>query len=242
MLILVFISVLTLTFFIQQFLHRHIQSLAFGLTSNPGCALRLLFYLLYPGIVLHEFSHYLAAKILFVPVNNFDIGIGGPRKTEISLGSVDVEDCDPLRESLIGIAPFVVGIAAILLITNLGFGLKADLNLGFEPVIAHIRTHSYDWTSLLYLYLIFSVSASMIPSASDREPWIYVLIALGIGIVILLLVGWTPRVPADVADVSQHLLEVVTFALSTSLIVNGSVAIALWIFERGLDRINMRRV
>lgn len=238
--ILFFPAIFALTIFVQRFLHRHIQSLAFGLTGNPGCALRLLFYLLYPGIVLHEFSHYVAAKILFVPITNFGVGIGGARKTEISLGSVDVEDCDPLRESLIGVAPFIVGISAILLIANLGFGLTAETNLGLESVIAYVRMNSFDWTTVLKLYFIFAVSAAMIPSESDREPWIYVLITGGIGIAILFLLGWTPSVPPAVVAMARRILEAVTFALSISVIVNGAVAIALWIFEGTVERMSNR--
>src|SRR5512136_519767 len=98
--IVFFVIVFSLTLVLQQWLHRHIQGFALALTGNPGCAIRLLFYLLLPGVVLHEASHYLAAKLLVVRTNGFSIGIGSTRKKQVSLGSVNIDRTDPVRESL----------------------------------------------------------------------------------------------------------------------------------------------
>jgi hypothetical protein len=107
--ILFFLIVFTLTILLQKWLHHHIQTLALMVTGNPGCALRLLFYLLLPGIVLHELSHYLVAKLLFVPTGKLSVGIGRTLRNRVTLGSVTITRTDPLRESIIGLAPFVVG-------------------------------------------------------------------------------------------------------------------------------------
>lgn len=61
-----------------------------------------------PGTFLHELSHFLMAKILFVKVVSFNIF---PKKVEneFRLGSVTTVKTDLVRGTLIGLAPFLVG-------------------------------------------------------------------------------------------------------------------------------------
>jgi hypothetical protein len=240
--ILTFAIVFALTVILQQWLHRHIQSFALALTGNPGCALRLLFYLLLPGILLHETSHYVAAKLLFVPTNGISIGIGRARRRQISLGSVNIRRTDPIRESLIGVAPFVVGIGAIWLIAGWGFALWPSAGLSLDQMWQRVSEYASDWTTWLDLYLVIAVSTAMIPSESDRQPWGPVITVFGIGVAILFLMGWTPRVPPDLMSLARNALDALTFALGIAVIVNGAVAIAFWILERTVEHISGKRL
>src|SRR5512147_2293768 len=106
MTIILFAIVFVLTIFLQRWLHRHIQGLALILTGDAGCAIRFLFYLLMPGVLLHEMSHYVMARLLLVRTGAFRVGIGNTNRRQVSLGSVNIERTDPIRESLVGIAPF----------------------------------------------------------------------------------------------------------------------------------------
>lgn len=237
-----FLFVFGCTIYLQQWLHRHIQAFAYALTGNPGCALRLLFYILLPGVYLHEFSHYLAAKILFVQVKKFDVGIGRAKRQQVSLGSVQIMRSDPIRESLIGAAPFLLGISTILLIVAWGFGVSGDAAASLQHFSSNASLYAHDWTTWLDLYLIFAVSTAMIPSESDRQPWGFVLAVGGGLIVLLFLLGWMPRVPPTLVLLARAILDALTFALGIAVIVNGAVAIALWILELTVERINGRRV
>lgn len=240
--LLVFLIVFALTVLLQQWLHRHIQGLAFALTGNPGCAVRLLFCLLLPGVLLHETSHYVVAKLLLVRTNGISVGVGRAKKNQVSLGSVNVERSDPVRQSLIGVAPFVVGISAILLVAGWGFGLWPDAGLSLEQMFQRVREYAHDWTTWLDLYLIFAVSTAMIPSESDRESWGPVITLFGLGVAILSLIGWAPRVPPNLVLLARQLLEALTFALGLAAIVNGAVAVALWVLELMVERIGGKRV
>src|SRR5512141_2729677 len=133
--IVIFVVVFVLTILLQQWLHRHIQGIGLVLTGNAGCAVRLLFYLLLPGVLLHEGSHYLMAKLLFVRTHGFQVGVGKARKRQISLGSVNVERSDPIRESLIGVAPFAVGVAAIWVLLAAAFELYPNSGLSIEQMV-----------------------------------------------------------------------------------------------------------
>jgi hypothetical protein len=240
--ILTFLLIAALTVFLQQWLHRHIQGFALALTGNPGCAVRLLFYLLLPGVLLHETSHYVVAKLLLVRTNGISVGIGRMKRKQVSLGSVSIERSDPVRQSLIGAAPFVVGIGAIWLIAGWGFGLWPDAGLSLEQMLRRVQEYTYDWTTWLDLYLIFAVSTAMIPSESDREPWGPIITFFGLGVAILFLMGWTPRVPQNYVLLARQLLDALTFALSLAVVVNGAVAGALWILERTVLRFGGKRV
>lgn len=240
--IVTFAIVFALTILLQQWLHRHIQGFGLALTGNPGCAVRLLFYLLLPGIVLHELSHYLVAKLLLVQTGNFKIGVGQTKGRLISLGSVNIQRADPLRESLIGVAPFVVGISAIWLIVGLGFDLWPLGGLSIGEFFSRVQQYANDWTTWLDLYLIFAVSTSMIPSESDREPWGPIILFIGLGTAILVLLGWTPRIPTEIVTQARNWLDALTMALGIAVIVNAGVAVMLGLFEHTVSRLNGKQV
>ncbi len=240
--ILLFLIVFVLTILLQRWLHQHIQGFALALTGNAGCGLRVLFYLLLPGVILHELSHYVVAKLLLVRTGNLQIGLGNPRAKRVSLGSVNIERTDPLRESVIGVAPFAFGVGAIWLIAAWGFDVLPQAGASLELFFQRVREYSNDWTTWLDLYLIFAVSTAMIPSESDREPWGPVITFFGLGVAILFVLGWTPRIPPDLVALARNWLDALTFALGLAVIVNGAIAIVLWILEQTLGRLSGKRV
>ncbi len=237
----VFLVVFVLTILLQRWLHRHIQGLALVLTGKPGCGIRMLFYLLLPGVVLHELSHFVAAKVLLVRTHGLNVGITRPNKSQISLGSVNIERSDPFRESLIGVAPFLVGVVAIWLIAGWGFGIWPDSGLTPEQMLRRVMADARDWPAWIELYLVFAVSTAMIPSESDREPWGPVITFFGLGVALLFLMGWTPRVPQDVVVMARLLLDALTLALGIAVIVNGAIAGMLWVLEHTVARVSGKR-
>ncbi len=114
--------------------------------------------------------------------------------------------------------------------------------LTLAETVQRVRDYLYDWTTWLDLYLIFAVSTAMIPSESDREPWGPVITIFGLGVAILFLLGWTPRVPQDFVTLARQLLDALTFALGIAVIVNGAIAVVLWILEQTIERLSGKRV
>jgi hypothetical protein len=240
--VVLFLVVCALTIFLQRWLHQHIQGFALALTGNAGCGLKLLFYLLLPGVILHELSHYICAKILFVHTGNIQIGLGNTRAKRVTLGAVNIAHTDPIRESLIGAAPFVVGIGAIWLIVVWGFDVLPQAGAPMELFFRRVGEYSNDWTTWLDLYLIFAVSTAMIPSESDREPWGSVITSVVLVFAVLFVLGWTPRISSDWVTFALNWLDALTFALGLAVIVNGVIAIALWILEQTIERLSGKRV
>lgn len=242
MAIVVFVGVFGLTLFLQRWLHQHIQGLTYAVTGDPGCAMRILFLLLLPGVILHEGSHWAVAQVLGVRTGKVSLGLGRARGKQFSLGSVNVERTDSLRESLIGVAPFVVGLGAILLIAGFGFNLWPDSTWSINQVLDQVLPTINDPLTWLDLYLIFAVSTAMIPSESDREPWGPVLVFFGVIGGLTILLGWTPRIPPDVIDLARRALQALTFAFAVSVAVNGAVAVAIWIVEFTVSSVTRRKV
>ena len=242
MAIFVFIVVFGLTLFLQRWLHQHIQGLTFAVTGDPGCAMRLLFILLLPGVILHEGSHWVVANLIGVRTGKVSFGVARARGKQFSLGSVTVERTDSLRESLIGLAPFVVGLGAILLIAGYGFDLWPDSGLSLNDMLQRVLSTATDPLTWLDLYLIFAVSTAMIPSESDREPWGGLLVICGAVAAVSILLGWTPRIPPDLITWARRILDGLTFAFGVSVLVNGAVAVVIWIIEWTVSRVTRRRV
>jgi hypothetical protein len=238
--IIVFFLLFGVMLFLQRWLQQHIQGLTFALTGNAGCAVRALFILLLPGVLLHEFSHWLIANLLGVRTGPISIGLGRTRGKHFSLGSVTIERTDPLRESLIGVAPFVSGLVAIWLIMGIGFDLWSPRDP--QLVVQRIGSTIGDPLTWLALYLVFAVSTSMIPSESDREPWgVIIAIFAGIGILALIL-GWVPRFTSDTIDLALQVLYTLIFVFGIIVVVNGALAILIFLFEWGFGAMTSRRV
>lgn len=240
--ILVFLVVFAATLFLQRWLHQHIQGLALLATGNPRSGLRLLFYLLLPGVILHELSHYIVAKLLLVPTGRLHIGLRNLRARQVTLGSVSIERVDPVRESLIGVAPFVFGVSTIWMIAAWGFDIWHPNLAAIGLMLERIVQYADDWTTWLDVYLIFAVSTAMIPSEADRAPWGPVLAVFGIVAAFLFVMGWTPTIPPTWMLLARHGLDALTFALGLAVVINGTVAIGVGLLEAMLGGVRGKRV
>jgi hypothetical protein len=238
--IFIFFALFGAMLFLQRWLQQHIQGLTYAVTGNPGCAVRALFLILLPGVLLHEISHWLVANIIGVRTGRVSIGLGKMRGKHFSLGSVTVEKSDPLRESLIGVAPFVFGLLAVWALMGFGFGLwmPRDPMLVLE-VIGSTLSDPLTWVAL---YFVFSVSTSMIPSESDREPWgVIIAIFAGIGTLALVL-GWSPNITPEVLTFAEQTLTTLIFVFGVIVVVNGSLALVLFLLEWGFGAMTRRKV
>jgi len=95
-------------------------------------------------------------------------------------GSVKVGRSDPIRESWIGIAPFIGGTVAILLLASWQFGVELQPALSLGLILDTMASSLQAPDALLWLYLLFSISNAMLPSESDRQPWLSALLFLGV--------------------------------------------------------------
>ncbi len=209
--------------YLQRQLHREIQAVLLLLTRDTMLTMGIFSILFFPGVLLHEFSHFLLAKLLFVRVSRFSLMPQSTRDGRLQLGYVETAKTDMLRDSLIGASPLIVGGLAVAFIAinrmylvplwdvfrNAQFGLFW-LGITLLPQIKDFY---------LWFYLTFTISSTMLPSDSDRQAWMPMGFSIGILLVVAVFAGAGPWMLNHVAPVLNDVLNAgaLLFALSVAV-------------------------
>jgi hypothetical protein len=161
---------------LQRLLHREIQAVLLLLTRHPQLTVALFSILFFPGVFIHEVSHYLMAKILRVRTRGFSLIPDTLPDGRLQMGYVETEASDIVRDSLIGLSPLIAGslLVAYAGINRLHLYTLWDvlrngqielfwLGLSLLPTVKDFY---------LWFYFTFAVSSTMMPSDSDRHSWL----------------------------------------------------------------------
>lgn len=229
---------------VKRLLSRHLYGLGLLLSGDHHKAALSSFLVLFPGVILHELSHWLAAKALRVPTGRITLG---PRRRgeELILASLSIEKTDPFRKSLIGLAPLLGGTLAISLVAQWGWPF---IPWGSSPdeALRHLLSHLGEYIRapypLLLLYLLFSVSNGMLPSETDRQGWLPLLLFGGLVVLTSLLVGFTPHIPKEITLWISRGLEYLTLALLITLVVDGLFFLLIYLLQRLVGAIRGQNV
>lgn len=229
-----FALTLALLLALSRWINRQVQVIGLRVTGSSTVTVMLYYLLMFPGILLHELSHYVTAAVLGLRVGRFSLG-PRVRRNSIELGSVTVTSGGPLRDSLVGLAPFIVGTLVLLLVSFQVFdvaGLGREWTRGGWASVA--RQLDGIWLApdfWLWAYVIFVVSNAMTPSAADRQPW---LVALGYLLVVLLiawLLGGLPLLADALYDQVAGALQILTLGFVFTVAVNALIALFLLFVE-----------
>jgi hypothetical protein len=230
----------------KRWLSRHLYGLGLLLSGSHDVAILLYFLLLLPGVLVHELSHWLTAKLLRVPTGTITLGPSWKGKGTTRLGSVSVAKADPLREGLIGMAPLITGSVLILIIAYAVFGmtgppeLTADLHPG--AVLAQWQSYMAVPDLWLWVYLIFSISNAMLPSESDRQAWLYLVLYGCLAAIVLYGFGLLGQVSSPLSVFLLRGLNHLAFAFLLTILVDGAVVALVVIVERVVMVVAGKRV
>ncbi len=182
---------------LQRLLHREIQAIFLMITRRADISITLFSLLFLPGVLLHESSHFLMARILGVRTGRFSILPRPLPDGRLQLGFVETAPSDMIRDTLIGAAPLLAGGAFILYAALIRLNLynlaPAIFSQGPENLISQLRLLQASSDFWLWFYLIFTVSSTMMPSASDRRSWLKAgafIVALFILIGVIIGFAW----------------------------------------------------
>ena len=175
---------------LQRQLHRHLQGLLYLITRSQRAALLIYALIFFPGVMLHEGSHWLVAKILQVPTHGFSLLPQRTQNNMIRFGYVETGSVDPIRASLIGLAPLAAGTLALILLAfdHLAVGEISEVLLSglWASALGQLEMLLATPDILLWLYFIFAIGNTMLPSKSDRASWVsaglILAVLLGIGV------------------------------------------------------------
>lgn len=161
-----------LLFFLSKKLIKSLSLLFYKITKNQKAVVNILAIIFLPGTIFHELAHLLTAGMLLVPVGEISV-IPEVEGQNVKLGSVQIGKVDPLRLTIVGVAPVILGFLAIL---------------GILYFAKDFQTLNW-WQIALGLYLIFEISNTMFSSKKDIQGTIGFVVAiftvLIIGIIIL---------------------------------------------------------
>lgn len=225
----------------QRWLHREIQYVLLLVTRRPNATLILFSMLFFPGVLLHELSHFIMANFLHVNTGRLSLLPAVMPGGKLRLGYVETEQTDVVREALIGAAPLISG---GLVIAYLGMG-----PLGLAALSEYIEQGYWDgfWRELSYLpqlpdfwlwfYLAFTVSSTMLPSPSDRRAWLPIAAGLVLVMVLALLVGAGPWMLANVAPPFNQALHGVATVFGISLALHLILLLPVRLMRGALQRL-----
>jgi hypothetical protein len=238
-------ATLVLLLVIERWIHRHLQGTMLLLTGDSEIAVVLYALPLLPGIIVHELSHALAAALLGVRVGRISIR---PRRTgqHVQLGFVPVEKTDAVRNSLIGLAPLLIGSGIILLIGHLVFGVgsvETALAQGNWPSAVESLLDMLDAPDTwLWAYVVFVVSNTMLPSRADRQAWAPVILFLLLIGSLVWVAGLGPAILTGLAGPLGTALRWLAMICGLTIAVDLPVMFLITVVERLLERVKGMQV
>lgn len=205
-------------FFLSQALTKILSIWFFKIFKSETVTIQLLSLLFFPGVVVHEVSHWFMAGILFVRTGEMEFM---PKITGeiVKLGSVAIAKTDPARRFMIGIAPVIIGILSFLFIFYL---LSSEVP-------------KFNWQTVILVYAFFEIGNTMFSSRKDMEGALGLFVAVFLIAVIVYFLGF--RLQIDIVSL-LNFSPFVSFVQRIDILILVPIAVdfALWGFSYMLRR------
>lgn len=229
---------------LQRWIHTHLHGVSLLATGRADWAIIIYAIILFPGVLLHESSHWLAATLLGVKTGKMSVIPRRQPDGTLQLGYVEYyksSKVGPIRESLIGAAPLIVGTLVILLIGMRVFGvtdLAAAVRTGDIDILTPALSELFSTPFiLLWIYLMFAISNAMLPSRSDRKAWpAFFVIMAGLAL-ILTFMGLQDTLFERLQQPVVTVFGYLGIAFSMTIGVDIVFAIAIALLESLLSRV-----
>ncbi|MEW5868641.1 MAG: hypothetical protein AB1894_05145 [Chloroflexota bacterium] len=226
---------------LQRNLHREIQAVLLLLTRRSDISLALFSLLFFPGVLLHEGSHYLAARLMGVRTGRFSLLPQPLGNGRLQLGFVETAATDWGRDALIGVAPLLTGGAFVAYagVTRLGLVAAWDLVAttglpAWRQALASIYNRPDFW---LWFYLTVAVSSTMMPSESDRRSWLPLGLAAGLLVAVSIVAGAGPWLLANLAPWLNRGLQAVAVVFGIGVLIHLLLLPPFWLWHRLLSHL-----
>jgi hypothetical protein len=150
---------------------------------------------------------------------------------KLRLGYVETAGSDVVRDALIGTAPLLSGGAAVAYLGIYRMGLvplAAFVGNGdWQGFMQGLRALPAQQDFWLWFYLAFTISSTMLPSASDRRAWLPVILTGIFLLGVALLAGAGPWMLTNLAPWLNRALRSVATIFGISLAMHLALLIPL---------------
>ncbi len=232
---------LVLLLFLQRALHREVQAIFLISTRSPNLTMLAFSLIFLPGVFLHELSHLLMAKILGVRTGKFSLLPEMMPDGRVQLGYVEAAPADFFRDSLVGLAPLLSGIAfvAFAAISPLHLVIMWDTfrNGQWGLFLAGLQTLPTIPDLWIWFYLTFAVSSTMMPSESDRHAWLPLALVAGGLLGVVVLAGAGPWMLENLAPSVNQFLRGTALILLVSILIHILLIFPLMLIHRLLTKL-----
>ncbi len=173
--ILIFVLEFIFLFFLSKLLIRSISVFFLKVARKENLAIRLFHLFLLPGVIVHELAHLIVAEGMLVRTSGLSFN-PEPDGDRVVMGSVAIQETDPIRRAIIGFAPVFVG---ILIISFFVFYFLSDRSLIGFP-----------WNYALVFFTVFQIGNTMFSSSKDLEGSAALLIVIILFITVSYFLGF----------------------------------------------------
>jgi hypothetical protein len=202
-----------------------------------------LFSLLFlPGVLLHESSHFLMAHLLGVRTGRFSLIPKKLGNGRLQLGYVETASTDFIRDSLIGAAPLIAGgiFVAYIGVSRLEFdtlwkSLAQGQGNSFRMALKSITDQPDFW---LWFYFVFTVSSTMMPSASDRRAWLPLIVVFAVFSGLVLLLGAGPWLMSQMGSIIRSAVDAITIVFGITVFIHLLLLPPTWMIRKLLSHIS----
>lgn len=228
-----------LLFWFRFILASHFASLFFRLTGQPRWGQFIFNFLLLPGVMLHELSHFLTAAALGVPTGEISI-LPHQLEGKSRLGSVKIAQTDPLRESLIGAAPLLVASLVLVALTRWQFPALFIPVVSTNPLalVNQIWDKAREPQTWLWFYLLFAFANTMFTSESDRRAWPFMIGLFAILIALIFGLGLIDQLRPVLGRFLTIAVTQLNMAFSLTIGVDTLILTLLWLSQRFISRLS----
>ena len=226
---------------LQRKVHFEIQAVLLFITRRIDIVTVLFSILFLPGVILHEFSHFVVARLVGVRTGKFSVIPRNLGNGKLQLGFVETAASDVFRDSLIGAAPLLLASFIIIYIAQAKLGFRSFVYVPGSMNIEIIFDFGINMLDVpdfwLWFYLLFTISSTMLPSASDRRAWLPLA-----GIVVLigligLIMGIGPWVMSNLVPTLNSGLRVLAVVFGISMLIHLILVIPLFMLRKLLGKI-----
>lgn len=209
-----FVILLVVIFFLARSLTQSLFLFFYFLVKEKERAIQLLTWLLLPGTVIHELSHLLVAELLRVPTGELSFTPEIRENNEVRAGGLKIAKTGPLRHSLIGLAPSLVGITSLTALSYFGL-IPLWKKISQTPIRPLYYQQLISNLLLIFLvcYLIFILSNTMFSSKKDLETILFPILIISI-IVLALFLG---KIQVQLSDPIINLISQIFKSLNLAL-------------------------